>query len=49
LLLLHPPEARRLVGVVADRGWWKFTSAGGADEIVPIHGSLIEWLGVALG
>jgi hypothetical protein len=49
LLLLHPPEARRLVGVVADRGWWKFTSAGGADEIVPIHGSLMEWLGVALG
>jgi hypothetical protein len=49
LLLLHPLEARRLVGVVADRGWWKFTSAGGADEIVPIHGSLMEWLDVVLG
>lgn len=49
LLLLRPPEARRLVGVVADRGWWKFTSAGGADEIVPIHGSLMEWLDVGLG
>jgi hypothetical protein len=49
LLLLDPPESRRMVGVVADRGWWKFTSAGGADEIVPVHGSLGEWLDVALG
>ena len=49
LLLLSPPEARRLVGVVADRGWWKFTSVGGADEIVPIHSSLMGWLDVALG
>jgi hypothetical protein len=49
LLLLQPAEARRLVGAAADRGWWKFTSAGGADEIVPVHGSLMEWLGVALG
>ncbi len=49
LLLLERTEPRRLAGVVADRGWWKFTAAGGADEIVPVHGSLMEWLDVALG
>ncbi len=49
LLLLEPPESRRLVVVVADHGWWKFTSAGGTDELVPMHGSLTEWIDVALG
>jgi hypothetical protein len=49
LLLLQPGEPRRLVGVAADRGWWKFTSVGGTDEVVPVHGSLPEWLTLGLG
>jgi hypothetical protein len=49
LLLLDAGQTRDMVGRVADRGWWKLTSVGGMDEIVPVHGSLAEWLGVGLG
>jgi hypothetical protein len=49
LLLLGPVEARGLIGLAADRGWWKFTSVGGTDEVVPVHGSLREWLTLGLG
>jgi hypothetical protein len=48
-ILLQPEDARRMVGLVSDRGWWKFTSLGGTDEVVPVHGSLMEWIAVGLG
>lgn len=48
-LLLRDGEARRQIGALADRGWWKFTSLAGTDEIVPVFESLREWLAVGLG
>jgi hypothetical protein len=49
LLLVEPTEARTLVAKLAEQGWWKFTSVGGTEELVPIHSSLTEWLTRGLG
>jgi len=49
LLLLDGEEARRLIAAVAERGWWKFTKLGAAEEVLPVYHSPIEWAAHELG
>lgn len=48
-LLLDTVGARRMVGLVSEHGWWRYTSVGGTEELLPVHGGLMEWLSLGLG
>jgi hypothetical protein len=49
LLLLREDEIRPTVRTLADRGWWRFTSIAGLDELRPAHESLNDWIAHGLG
>jgi hypothetical protein len=49
LLLLDEREAQQLTVAVAARGWWKLTTLGAAEEILPTFPSLADWVSHELG
>lgn len=49
LMLLSEAEARQAVKAVAERGWWRYTTIGGVEELRPTARSLEDWLTNALG
>lgn len=49
LLLVDEAEARRQLTAAADRGWWRHTTLGAAEEVLPVYGSLREWVAHGLG
>jgi hypothetical protein len=49
LMLLSEDEARQAVKAVAERGWWRYTTIGGVEELRPTARSLEDWLTNALG
>jgi len=49
LLFLREPEAREHIRAVVERRWWRFTSVGGIDQVLPVHASVQDWLTHGLG
>jgi hypothetical protein len=49
LLLLRRDDLRPTARSLAERGWWRFTSIAGVDELRPAHASLDEWIEHGLG
>jgi hypothetical protein len=49
LLLLDEREAHHLATRVAERGWWRFTTLGAAEEMFPAFHSLRDWISHELG
>jgi hypothetical protein len=49
LLLLREGDVRLAARAIADRGWWRFTSVAGVDELRPVHRSLPDWIANGLG
>ena len=43
LLLLGEDEPRAALRTVADRGWWRYTTVGVVEEIIPVATSLTAW------
>ena len=44
LLLLDEREARQITVAVVARGWWKLTTLGAAEEILPAFHSVDDWI-----
>jgi hypothetical protein len=49
LLLLAEQEAQHLMTVVAERGWWRLTTLGAAEEVLSAFRSVHEWINHELG
>ncbi|MBI3300571.1 MAG: DUF1819 family protein [Deltaproteobacteria bacterium] len=49
LLLLDEREAQQLTAVVAAQGWWKLTTLGAAEELLPAFHSIGDWVSHELG
>jgi hypothetical protein len=49
MLLIDENEARLCLRLVADLGWWRFTTLGAAEEVIPAFSSLTEWISNELG
>src|SRR5262249_29214192 len=49
LLLLDKQEAQQLTAVIAARGWWRLTTLGAAEEILPAFYSIGDWVSHELG
>lgn len=49
LMLLSEDEAVQAVKAVAERGWWRYTTIGGVEELRPTARSLEDWLTNVLG
>jgi hypothetical protein len=49
LLLLDEREAQQLTAVVAARGWWRLTTLGAAEELLPVFHSIGDWASHELG
>lgn len=49
LLLLDEREAQQLTTVVAARGWWRLTTLGAAEELLPVFHSISDWVSHELG
>lgn len=49
LLLLDEREAQQLTAAVAARGWWRLTTLGAAEELLPVFHSVDDWVSHELG
>jgi hypothetical protein len=49
LLLLDEAEVLLCLRLVTDLGWWRYTTIGSAEEVIPASSSLTEWGAHELG